>query len=488
MPDPTHHDATAENLAALDATEQAALVASRQISPTELLDRALAAVDRDNPALNAVVLVQEAAARAAIARGLPPGPFRGVPFLLKDLGCEAMDFPSHNGSRLFADTRYSYDSAIYDRIRATGVVTFGRTTSPEGGIGAATEAAVYGGPTRNPWNLNHTSGGSSGGAGAAVAAGIVPFAHGSDGGGSVRIPASSCGLFGFKPTRARLPDGPASGEGWAGMSIDGFLTRSVRDTATMLDACMGPDLGAPYAAPALTRSHADAISRPPRRLRVTLCDTTLTGAPIHPEVAASVRAAGTLLDSLGHHVTPGHPDADVAMMMRAWTDIVAVGTALSVRAGLKGRALTDDLVEGVGIGATLYAETLSPLRYLQAVNEVHSFGRQMARWFASTDILLSATLAEPPALVGRFAHTTTDYLDYRIGPDGIFAYSPFCAIFNASGQPAASVPLAMSSGGLPIGLHLAAPFGNDEELIALCAELERSQPWIARRAPKLHPR
>ena len=480
-----------QNYADHDATALAAIVACGQVSPGELLDHALAAVTRDNPALNAVVLVREEAARKAIARGLPAGPFRGVPFLIKDLGCEARDFPSHNGSRLFANTTYSYDSAIFDRMRATGVVTFGRTTSPEGGIGAATEAAVYGGPTRNPWNLDHTSGGSSGGAAAAVAAGIVPFAHGSDGGGSVRIPASSCGLFGFKPTRARLPDGPFAGEGWAGMSIDGFLTRSVRDTAVMLDACSGPDLGAPYAAPPLVRSHADAISRPPRRLRVAICDTTLTGEPIHPEVAAAVRATGRLLENLGHHVEPGLPDADVAMMMRAWTDIVAVGTALSVRSGLKGRPLTDDLVEGVGRGATLYAESLSPLRYLAAVGEIHAFGRQMARWFdggpkGGPDILLSATLAEPPARVGRFAHTTTDYLDYRIGPNGIFAYSPFCAIFNASGQPAASVPLAMSSGGLPIGLHLAAPFGNDEELIALCAELELAQPWMARRAPRLH--
>ena len=225
------------DLGASDATELAGMVARGEVTPTELLDAALAAVDQRNPALNAVVLVQEGAARQAIAQGLPPGPFRGVPFLLKDLGCEAVDFPGHNGSRLVANTVYKGDSAIFARMRATGVVTFGRTTSPEGGIGAATESAVYGGPTRNPWNLDHTSGGSSGGAGAAVAAGIVAFAHGSDGGGSVRIPASSCGLFGFKPTRARLPDGPFAGEGWAGMSIDGILTRSVRDSAFMLDAC-----------------------------------------------------------------------------------------------------------------------------------------------------------------------------------------------------------------------------------------------------------
>ncbi len=472
------------DVAALDATAQAELVARGAVSPDELLDAALNAVAALNPQLNAVVLIQEAVARRMIAAGLPRGPFRGVPFLLKDLGCEAVDFPSHNGSRLLANTTYSADSAIYQRIRATGVVTFGRTTSPEGGIGAATESAVYGGPTRNPWNLDRTSGGSSGGAGAAVAAGIVAFAHGSDGGGSVRIPASSCGLFGFKPTRARLPDGPFAGEGWEGMSIDGFLTKSVRDTARMLDACEGPDLGAPYVAPPLGRGHAAAISRPPRRLRVALCDTTFTGEAIHPEVATAVRAAAQLLEGLGHRVEVARPRADVPMMMRAWTDIVAVGTALGIRGALKGRALTGDLVEGVGRGAVAHAESLSPLRYLQAVGEIHAFGRQMAGWFdTGWDILLSATLAEPPARVGRFAHDTTDYVAYRTGPQGIFAYSPFCAIFNASGQPAASIPLGQSTEGLPIGIHLAAPYGADEELIALCAELEQAQPWAARRPP-----
>ena len=250
---------------------------------------------------------------------------------------------------------------------------------------------------------------------------------------------------------------------------------------------MGADLDAPYVAPALQASHADAISRPPRRMLVAMCDTTLTGEPIHPEVAEAVRAAGRLLESLGHHVEPGRPEADVPMMMRAWTDIVAVGTALWIRAGLKGRPLTADLVEGVGRGAVAHAESLSPLRYLEAVGEIHAFGRQMAGYFDAVaasrgpDILLTATLAEPPAKVGRFGHDTEDYLAYRIGPDGIFAYSPFCAVFNASGQPAASVPLAMALDGLPIGLHLAAAFGRDEELIALCAELERAQPWADRR-------
>ncbi|MGV8955152.1 MAG: amidase [Cypionkella sp.] len=472
-------------LARLDATACAALVAAGEVSASELLDEALTSCAALNPALNAVVLVQEEVARRAIAEGLPRGPFRGVPFLLKDLGCEAIDFPSHNGSRLLANTSYAKDSAIWQRIRATGVVTFGRTTSPEGGIGCATESAVYGGPTRNPWDLEHTPGGSSGGAGAAVAAGIVPFAHGSDGGGSVRIPASSCGLFGFKPTRARLPDGPYAGEGWAGMAIDGFLTRSVRDTATMLDACAGPDLGAPYAAPPLGQGHAAAISRPPRRLRIGICETTFTGEPIHLEVAEAVRATGRLLESLGHQVEPACPEADLLRMMRAWTDIVAVGTALSLQKALKGRAPSEDLIEPVSRSALAHALRLPPTRYLEAVGEIHAYGREMAGFFAGgPDILLSATLAEPPARIGRFDHSRADYLDYRLGPDGVFAYSPFCAAFNASGQPAASLPLSMSATGLPIGIHLAAAFGQDEELIALCAEIEAAAPWAQRR-PRL---
>lgn len=473
-----------------DATALAHLVAKGEVTPTELLDRALAATAELNPALNAVVLVQEDAARRAIDAGLPRGPFRGVPFLIKDLGCEAVDFPSHNGSRLLANTTYSRDLAIFQRMRATGVVTFGRTTSPEGGIGAATESAVYGGPTRSPWNLDHTSGGSSGGAGAAVAAGIVPFAHGSDGGGSVRIPASSCGLFGFKPTRARLPDGPFAGEGWAGMAIDGFLTWSVRDTAVMLDACEGADLGAPYWAPPLGRGHAAAITRPPRRLRVALCETTFTGEPIHPECRKAVHGAARLLADLGHHVEPARPQADVMRMIRAWNDIVGVGTALGVRKTLAamGRALGPDDVEGVTRGAIAHTATLPPDRYLEAVGEIHAFGREMAGFFEPEsghgyDILLSSTLAEPPARVGRFAHKTEDYLAYRLGKGGIFDYSPFCAAFNASGQPAASLPLHITPEGLPVGVHVATRFGADETLIALCAEIEAARPWIGHRPP-----
>ena len=465
-----------------DATAMAAEVEKGAVSPDELLDEALARVEARNPDLNAIVLVQEDVARASISSGLPPGPLRGVPFLLKDLGCEAVDFPSHNGSRLLANTHYSSDSAIFDRIRATGVVTFGRTTSPEGGIGPATESAVYGGPTRNPWDLSRTPGGSSGGSGAAVAARIVPAAHGSDGGGSVRIPASSCGLYGLKPTRARLPDGPYAGEGWAGMAIDGFLTRSVRDSAALLDACAGADSGAPYWAPPLTEGYRAAIARPPRRLRIALCETTLTGEPIDPDCREAVLDAARLLESLGHHVEPACPTADTQGMMRAWTKIVACGTALGIRNALAatGRDLAPNDIEDVSRSAVDYAATLSGADYLEAVGKIHAYGREMAEFFNGWDVLLTATLAEPPAKIGRFSHTGRDYVDYRIGPGMVFDYSPFCAAFNASGQPAASLPLHWSAEGLPIGIHLACRFGADEELIALSAELESVRPWADR--------
>jgi amidase/6-aminohexanoate-cyclic-dimer hydrolase len=464
-----------------DGLALAALVAEGAVSPDELLDAALARVEALNGRLNAVVQVEEGVARRHIAEGLPPGPFHGVPFLLKDFGCEAREFPSHNGSRLLANTRYARDSAIFERIRAAGLVTFGRTTAPEGGIGPATEAAVYGGPTRNPWDLGRTPGGSSGGAGAAVAAGIVPAAHGSDGGGSVRIPASCCGLFGFKATRARLPDGPYAGEGWAGMAIDGFLTRSVRDAAALLDACTGPDLGAPYWAPPLAQGYAAALRRPPPRLRVALCTTTFAGAPVDPECRRAAEDAARLLQDLGHRVEEARPAADHAGMMRAWTKIVACGTALWVRGALKGRPLGEGDIEGVARGALRYAEGVSGADYLEAVGTVHAYGRQMAAFFEGFDILLSPTLAEPPAEIGRFAHRTEDYLEYRLGPGRVFEYSPFCAAFNASGQPAASVPLHWTADGLPVGVQLAARFGADETLIALCRELEQARPWVSRR-------
>lgn len=468
-----------DDYATHDATALAALVAKGEVSPEELLDAALERVAALNPAINAVVHMREDIARIAIAGGLPDGPFRGVPFLLKDLGAEARDFPTSSGSKLLANSVWDYDSELFLRLRKTGLVTFGRTTSPEFGNGPITEAQAYGGPTRNPWNLRHTSGGSSGGSGAAVAAGIVPIAHGSDGGGSVRIPASSCGLVGFKPTRARLPDGPMSGEGWAGMAIDGYLTRSLRDTAALLDATIGPDEGAPYMAPPMRGTFLEAMGRRPEKLRIRFSTHTLNGGAVDPECALAVQKTAKLLADLGHHVEEVLFGAELGVeaMMMAWTRIVACGCALTVRGKLRGQPLDRSLIEGATFGAVQLAESISGPDYLEAVEEIHAFGRRMAGIFHDCDILVTPTLAEPPAKVGRFKPDTTDFMAYRTGPEGAFAYSPFTATFNASGQPAVSLPLHWSSEDLPIGVHLAAAFGQDERLMTLAAQIEQAANW-----------
>lgn len=460
-----------------DATDLAKLVADGSVSPREMLDEAIRRADAIDPSLNAVVVRSDDVARNKLQGDLPDGPFTGVPFLMKDLGAEAVDYPTNSGSKLFSGTRHSYDSEIYLRMQRSGLVTFGRTASPELGIGPATESQAYGGPTRNPWNLERTPGGSSGGSGAAVAAGIVPVAHGSDGGGSVRIPAASCGLVGLKPTRARLPDGPAVGEGWAGMAIDGFLTRSLRDTAALMDACQGSDLGAPYVAPALTGTFTEAMARDPEALKIVYMTKTFTGDPISPDCRAAVESTATLLDELGHRVEEFSGTIEAEEMMTAWTTTVACGTALSVHAKAPPSTLDESQIEGVTRGALRLAERFSGADYLDAVNKVHAFGRQMARQFLDFDVLLTSTLAEPPARIGRFKPDNEDFLDYRMGPNGVFAYSPYTAAFNASGQPAISLPLHWTQEDLPVGLHFAAAFGNDLLLMSLAGQLERAAPW-----------
>ena len=475
-----------------DATGLAALVTSGDVSPTELLDAALDEAARWAPALNCLCHEDADLARQMIAAGLPDGPLKGVPFLIKDIGCETPDFPVTNGSRATTPgKRWEAHCATYLRLRAAGLVPFARTTCPEGGIGVVTEAAAYGGPTRNPWDLTRSPGGSSGGAGAAVAAGIVPAAHGSDGGGSIRIPAAHCGLVGMKPSRARIPDGPYAGEGWAGMAMEGVLTRTVRDQALLLDILSGPDLGAPYFPPPMAGSYLAATARDPGPLRIALCTTTFTGTPIDPVCRAGVEHTAHLLESMGHHVEESRPAASYQAMFDAWTVIVACGTEAWVRAAEAVRGPgTRDRLEPVARGACAYARTLSGADYLDAVNTIHAVGRELAAFFEDgPDILLSATLAEPAPKIGRFAHSRpefSDFLTYRTGPGGVFDHSPFAAVFNASGQPAISLPLHWTGDGLPIGVHLAAAMGDDERLMSLSARLEEAAPWVSRQPSSAH--
>ena len=468
-----------------DALGLAQLVRDRHVTAAELLDLALQRTTATDDQIAAVVYMQVDRARRAIAAGLPDGPFTGVPFLIKDLGCEAVDFPTSMGSALFRDYRYSVDSELFTRLERAGLVTFARATSPEFGIGPTGEAAVYGRPTRNPWNLGHVAGGSSSGSAAAVAAGIVPIAHGSDGGGSVRIPASSCGLFGLKPTRARLPDGPSAGEGWAGMAIDGYLTRSVRDTAALIDATHGPDVGAPYYAPPLDGTLLQSISPQPRRLRIAYSTLSFTGDPVHPDCRDAVAHTASLCSSLGHEMVEADPSVDIHRFMRAWTNIVACGTELTVRSRQAelGRPVRRDELDGVTWGAVELGRSTSGADYLEAVGVVHEIGRRMARFLADErgfDMLLTSTLAEPPALIGRFKPDNEDFVDYRMGPHGVLPYSPFTALANGTGQPAMSVPLYWNNDGLPIGTHFMARAGDEALLLQLATQLEAADPWFDR--------
>ena len=481
-----------------DATGLADLVRRGDITPDELLDIALArieAVDAHGGGVGGVggvggfgsmADVREEHARRAIADGLPDGPLRGVPFVLKDLGCEAVGLPTSSGSRLFHELDPGHDSELYVRLRATGLVTFGRTTSPELGIGPTTEAKVYGHPTRNPWHLDHVAGGSSGGSGAAVAAGIVPIAHGSDGGGSIRIPASSCGVFGLKPTRARLPDGPVAGEGWAGMAVDGFLTRSVRDTAALLDATHGPDVGAPYTAPHFDGSYLGQLDEPLAPLRIAVLDHSFTGDAIHPECVTAVQAAAHRCEALGHHVVVTAPSFDLVALMAAWSDIVACGTMLAVESveRHRGRPAERDELESVTLAAIAHARSVSGAAYLTAVEHVHGVGRRIGQWYEANgiDVLLSPVLAEPPARIGRFRADRTDiidFLEYRL--ERVLPYSPFAPLANATGQPSMSVPLHWTAEGLPVGLQFTGRFGDEGRLLQLAVQLEEAMPWFRRR-------
>ena len=474
-----------ENYFECDAIDLAAHIAAGAVDAQNLLTASIARAQRLNPALNAIIGIQPETAARLAAETASAAPLYGVPTLLKDLGAEAIDFPSSSGARLYADTKHATDSSIYTRIRAAGLVPFARTTTPEFGLSPVTEAGFYGEPTRNPWNLDHTPGGSSGGTAAAVAAGIVPLAHGSDGGGSVRIPASCCGLVGMKPTRARLPAGPNRGEGWAGMSSDGFLTRSLRDTALMLDLCHGADLGAPYHAPppenGLHDSFQAAMQTPRNALRIAILETDFLGNPIHSDCRDAVYKTAGLLKGLGHEVIWWQSTIaqEVEVMMQAWMRIVACGTALTVRTKKPLDELQKDDVDALTYSTVQLGQNISGADYLESINKIHHFGRVLAALFQDFDVLITPTLAEPPAKIGRFKPTNPDFTDFRIGDGGVFRYSPYTAIFNASGQPAISLPLHWNDNNLPIGIHLAAPFGKDEDLIGLAAELELANPWQA---------
>jgi Asp-tRNA(Asn)/Glu-tRNA(Gln) amidotransferase A subunit family amidase len=464
-----------------DGLGLAELVRRKEITPEEVLEAAITRIEARNPALNAVVTRMYDEARSVVAAGLPAGPFTGVPYLLKDLGVLYTGAVTSSGSRLFAGNLADHDSEITARLRRAGLVIAGKTNTPEMGLCPSTEPRLFG-PTRNPWKLDHSAGGSSGGAAAAVAAGMLPMAHATDGGGSIRIPASCCGLFGLKPTRARNPMGPDAGEGWGGASIGHAVTWTVRDSAALLDATSGPDVGDPYWAPPPTGPFLGEVGRDPRPLRVALTTTPWHDAPVDPECAEAARAAARLCQRLGHHVDEARPEIDTGAWRRATRVIVAANVtyALQTRAKALGRPLGEDDVERVTWERVVDAGTMSAAEYAGSIHAVHRVGRAVARFFQGYDVLLSPTMCQPPQPLGVLDMSTGASETYLAA---VFASIGFTALFNSSGNPAMTVPLAMSAGGLPLGVQFVARFGDEATLFRLGSQLEAAQPWGRRRPP-----
>jgi amidase/6-aminohexanoate-cyclic-dimer hydrolase len=464
-----------------DALGLADLVRRREISPAELLAFAQARAARVEPAIHSIVVDDDAAARLQLAAGVPDGPFAGVPFLLKDLEIALAGTVTTSGSRYFADQRATEDDEIVRRYKRAGLVIFGKTGSPELGLTGTTESLLHG-ATRNPWDPERTAGGSSGGAAAAVAARIVPVAHASDGAGSIRTPASCCGVFGLKPTRGRVPFGPRRSEGWNGCGTQHAVSLSVRDSAALLDATAGPEAGSPYVAPPPARPFLAEVGAPPGRLRVALVTRPLSGVPVHPDCLKAVEDAGRLLEDLGHVVEPATLPVDFEATNAGMLATLCVATlaALQERQRTVGRAWTERDVESVTWRLAEMGRDVDGLAYAAGRAAFDRAGRDMARFHERYDVVLQPTLAQPPVRTGVLSLSPVDFDAYV---RDVTAFGPFTALYNMTGQPAMSVPLHWSADGLPIGVMLAAPHGGEALLFRLAAQLEQARPWRSRRPP-----
>ena len=462
-----------------DALGLAGLIRTRQASAEEIFECAVARFEALNPHLGCVVHPFVELGRDAIARGLPEGPFTGVPFLIKNMGIEVADTPLTTGSRLFEGVVSLADSTLAARYKAAGLVLFGKTTTPEFALSFATEPEAFR-PARNPWDLSRGPGGSSGGAAAAVAAGIVPMANASDGAGSTRLPAAHCGLFGFKPSRMRNPLGPLVVEGVAGMSTQHALSWTVRDNAALLDETAGPDIGDPAAAPTPERPFLQELHRDPGPLRIGLILDSPVGTPVDPQITQAAREAAALCADLGHHIEEVQHGYDADALKAAWRVIAGVNAAQAVATMGAKRGIADPLtlIEPVNAAWVREARSLSGSDYLAAVNQLHVTARALGRFFTRYDVALSPTTGELPPKIGAM-NGQNAALDAFY--DQFWQHGPFTCAFNAAGCPAMSVPLAMSTEGLPIGIHFGAAFGREGLLFALAGQLERASPWFGRR-------
>jgi amidase len=465
----------------LDATAQAELVRRGEVSPRELTEAAIARIEAVNPQLDAVIRTRFDAARKEAEGDLPDGPFRGVPILLKDLGCTVEGEPTAFGLGPMRDLPWPVTSYLADQFRAAGFVALGRTNVPELGTTVTTEPRSFP-PARNPWDTGRSTGGSSGGSGAAVAAGLVPVAHATDGGGSIRIPASECGLVGLKPTRGRVSQGPIVGEAWAGGVADGSITRTVRDTAAVLDVISGQMVGEPYYAPPLPRPLAGEVGADPGRLRVGVLDRPAAEYYLDdPQCRAAVASAARLLESLGHHVDESAPAAMFEEgFVQHFTTLIAADTEATLQAFemLLGRPIGEDEIEPRNVAYRQIGRALGVVDYLQSRAWLSMWARRMAGWWTGHDLLLTPTVGAPPPELGWFTAAGPEQEGPRIA-----SFIPYTAQFNMTGQPAITLPLHHTPEGLPVGVQLVAAYGREDVLIRVASQLEQAAPWAGRRPP-----
>jgi len=470
-----------DELARLDATAQAELVASGEVSARELVDAAIERVERVDGRLNAVIhrRFERAHDEAPGARG----PFAGVPFLVKDAVCHTAGDPYHAGMRVLKDAGWTEpdDTWLATRFRNAGFVFVGKTNTPELATSITTEPLAYG-ATRNPWDDTRSTGGSSGGSAAAVAAGLVPVAHGNDMGGSIRFPASMCGIVGLKPTRARTTLGPDFGEYWGPLTHEFVLTRSVRDTAAVLDAVAGIAPGDPYTAPPPPRPYADEVGAPTGRLRVGFTTTTPSGQSSHADPTRAVDLTARLLEELGHACEPASIPALDDSYNQAFITVLSTAVARDVArwSARLGRDITDEL-EPSNTFFTMMGRQMSGVDYVAAIEDLQAWTRRVAAWWEDHDLLVVPTSPEPPVHLGELA---PDSPDPKVG-DRMGRLVTFCSPFDVTGQPAVSLPLHWNDDGLPIGVQLVAAYGREDVLIRIAAQLEAARPW-ADRTPPIH--
>jgi Asp-tRNA(Asn)/Glu-tRNA(Gln) amidotransferase A subunit family amidase len=461
-----------------DALGLAALVGQGKVTPAELLEAAIARVEARNPTINAVTMPLYDLARTAIADGLPDGPFRGVPFLVKDLTASVAGVRMTRGSRFFADTPpAAADSEHIARLKRAGLVILGRTNTCELGLSLTCEPRLHG-PTRNPWDPARISGGSSGGAAAAVGARVVPMAHATDGFGSIRAPAACCGLVGLKPTRGRNTFAPYTGEGLGGCSAEHAVTLSVRDSAALLDATAGPGPGDPYVAPPPARPFLAEVGAAPGRLRIGWTAAAPTGAPVEAGPLALLREIAALCADLGHEVAEADPAIDRDAVVPTFLTLVTANTVVNLGGHPSGRHPRPGEVETVTAATAALGERVSGADYVRATQAAHRLGRQMAAFHADRDVLLTPGLAGPPVPLGWLDMMLDDVHEYW---RRVFAFSPFTVWFNLTGQPALVLPLGVTAGGLPLAVQLVARHGDEATLFRLAAQLEAARPWIDRR-------